>query len=123
MQDIRVVHAADSTPYTLGHFRETPILSIQLATGSWMLIGRVLVANTDGDPQLATAAFKVRSALTFPDRLDRTINANSLFTFPLMGVLDLPSDDTVDLVAATFEGEAVHCSIMAVPVDELDPPV
>ena len=81
--------------------------------------------NHDGDGQNAGGGLRVRGSLAFIDRRDfRLGGAGSSTSFvALQAVLRLDERDTIDLIAATFQGTVQGGSLIAFNVEGIVPEI
>jgi len=99
----------------VGGFHDTVVLSFHLTPGDWVLIGRVVLNNFDGDDQKASA--QISSAGKPIDRADVTISGRGSQVISLQGVMRADVNQPVKLLAATFKGGAAEGSLIAIPID------
>ena len=123
MAEITAFHVADTGPVGLNGFNETIILKLRLPPGKYVAHARIEIFNGDGDYQGGRAGLRVRSTLGWSDFVDSWMADQSRTFIPLQAVLDLPEGDTVDLVAATYDGDCRWASLIAFNVDDLRPPL
>ena len=117
------VHARNNANFTLLGFADVTVLEISLGRGRWVVLGRVTMINLDSDQQPATAK------LVYD--INATIDVYSFWPYEvfrgcvaLQGVVDLKNEATVvALQCNTYKGQAEYASLVAFPVDTLDPPV
>ena len=92
------------TPDTLHSFVPVIAASLALPAGRYVVHARVGISNQDSDAQYISAGIRIRSLLTFSDRLDVRYTYGTYLYLPLQCVLDLPENDTIDRVVATYSG-------------------
>jgi hypothetical protein len=107
----------------LHNFANLIVVYLDLPEGRWVVFGKGLISNYDGDSQSATVALdfeghppKILDKLDFilPELGDVSDEA-----FSLQGAVDAneAKGRTVRLVASTYKGYIRSCSIIAIPVD------
>jgi hypothetical protein len=115
----------------LGNFDETRVVQLQLPplppgpppqVGRYVLFGKVVIANRDGDPQNASARMITDGAIEL-DRVDVRIaeqGQNDRQTITLLGhFTQNVGRPIIDIRCATFDGEASQADLYAIRVDEL----
>jgi len=111
---------------TLANFADTTIVRLRVAdSGKFVIFGRVVIHNSDGDPQNAAARLATFDGATELDKVDVRIggagDADSL-SLSLQGLMVLPdalNSNVIDLRCATFAGVAREASLFALSVDEI----
>ncbi len=89
--------------------------------GTYLVFGRVMVANGDGDAQAASARSCIRDGSDLVDRADVRIPGDASQTIHLQGTarVDAGRAELVDIRCSTFRGYAGESSLLAIQVDEL----
>jgi hypothetical protein len=103
----------------LSGFNDVILATIKLVDkGHWILTGRVLLFNVDGDSQFASA--KLVHDGNMVDVLSTRIRSfDRACVYVQAGVVD-NGGGTVTLECNTFDGDAVSGSIVAIKVDHID---
>ena len=117
------VHARNNANVNLLGFADVTVLEMRLGKGRWVVLGRVTMINLDSDQQPATAKIVYD--------IKQTIDVYSFWPYEvfrgcvaLQGVADLTNEVTViALQCNTYKGQAEYASLIAFPVDRLEPPV
>src|SRR5262249_28263810 len=118
----------------LDHFNDTVVLRLIITPGIrtddreryYLIFGRVVIFNADGDNQNATARLTTDDGKTELDRVDTRIaygRGALLQPISLQGNLrGIRQDEViVDLRCGTYAGAALQSSIWAVEVDYISP--
>ena len=125
MIELLAFHAEQGNPDVITSFTESLIISLPLPAGLYVVHGRFTLENHDGDGQNAGAGIRVRGSLAYIDRRDfRLGGAGSSTSFvQLQAVLRLDEADTIDLMAATYQGNVQGGSLIAFNVEGIVPPI
>jgi hypothetical protein len=111
----------------LHNFNDTVIVRLEkLREGKYVVFGRVVIHNSDGDNQNASAAVTTLDGATQLDRadvriaggggaIDQAVSLQATYTLPSPG-----TDSTVDIRCATYNGAAVEASLFAILVDGIE---
>lgn len=112
----------DQGPEALHNFTETIVHSIALTSGKWVVFGKVVVANSDGDAQ--NVSVKLRShQSTVLDKVDLRIPGGSVGqSISLEAALTAPDATIIriDITCSTFAGQAYEAQLIAISVDQLE---
>ena len=101
-------------------FNREIVVKMELAgEGNWLLFGRVLLNNSDDDPQYATARL-VHDANVVIDEYKEYISHHDPFTVFLRAGLQAKGNETVTLECDTYDGWARLGSIIALKVDTIE---
>ena len=92
--------------------------------GKFVIVGRVVIMNHDGDSQFATARLTTLDGKTELDKVGVRIGGVSeTQAISLQAVMELGpgknTDPIVDIRCATYKGLAEHASLLAIQVDDL----
>lgn len=118
-----LVTATGSTQ--LHHFNDEVVVRLALPAekvGIWMLIGRVLIWNGDGDQQAANARLTTDDGATVLDLVDDLyLPFNTPTPVSLQGFLgrERPAESIVDLRCSTYNGVANWGKLFALLVDDV----
>jgi hypothetical protein len=111
---------------TLHNFNDEVIVRVRLPPvkiGVWLLMGRVLIFNTDNDAQWASARLTTDDGATKLDEVD-PVRIDGWFSqaMSLQAVLSerLGDEPIVDLRCSTYSGIASDGSLFALLVDDLE---
>ena len=113
---------SDTNGQGLGHFNDVVLIRLGLnAPGLYIIIGRVVIRNDDGDGQAASARSSVRDGSVTVDRADIRLPGSSSQTIHLQGTARVEAGTTelVDIRCSTFRGFASQSSLFAIQVDQL----
>lgn len=127
--ETRVFIAELESEQLLREFEEKVILRLNVRddVGNYLIIGKVILTNQDGDYQDARARLTTLEGKTNLDRADVRIgpyNEPSVGAqeISLQATMSLPSSYTspyVELRCSTFAGSAQHAKLYAVQVDDI----
>ena len=125
MGTVKVFHATGGLNGVTS-FSDEIQLSLTLPDGKYVVHARIELGNTDSDEQNASCGIRIRSSLGFIDRLDFVLSERGAAYLALQGVCNIPTlkqQDTIDLTAGTFNGFSDQTSLIAMSVDDIQPPV
>ncbi len=111
----------------LQNYDDAVVLRLELPEeklGVWVLIGRVVLDNADGDKQGASARLTTRDGAVVLDRVDTYIPFNTPTPVPLQAFIrteDLEGERIVDLRASTYNGGATDGRLFALLVEDVTP--
>jgi hypothetical protein len=111
------VEAPGGTP--LHNNNDVAVLRLALTEGIYVVVGRVVIRNFDGDGQEASARITVRDGSVISDRVVVRIGGGEAQTLALQGTLKVNNGDIVDIRCSTFAGAAGHSSLSAIEVSRL----
>ena len=112
----------------LHNFADSVVLRIDLRptdVGKFVVFGRVVISNWDGDPQFAIARLTTLDGKTELDKVDVRIgdwSNNPSQSISLQAVLELGqpnADPIVDLRCATFRGNVQQATLFVIQMDDL----
>jgi hypothetical protein len=117
---------------SLHNFADTQILQLEVRdAGKYVVFGKVVITNGDGDNQNASARLTTFNGATEIDRADVRIGAHGhadSLAISLQATLTLPSpqgappaNNIIDMRCATFSGSAREAALFAILVDDLNP--
>lgn len=116
------VFEANPGDMALTNFNDTVGLRITLSRGNWVVFGRAVILNYDGEDQAANAQLRSLDGSNIMDRVDvrvPSLGDGCAETLPLQGVLTVEKVDIVDITCATYKGRARQFSLIAMKVDVL----
>lgn len=134
---IKVFQSIYNGSKDLGQFSFEKVVDLHVPpefdAAKFLVWGRVVMQNNDGDPQNATAEMTTADGNTILDKVDVRIPAsdtnNNVFSpgalaVSLQGIFSLPcsdpeSDQIVDIRCATFKGNAIEASLILMVVDDI----
>jgi hypothetical protein len=102
----------------LNKFADNIVAKLHLETGSWVIFGRVFVANLDGDKQYATVRL-VHDANVDLDSVVQYIESWDHVCYSMHGMLNVREKETITLNCNTYYGTAQDASIVAIKVDTI----
>jgi hypothetical protein len=111
----------------LHHFNDDVVVRLALPAeklGVWMLIGRVVISNGDGDQQLGSARLTTNDGATVLDLVDDLyLPFNTPTPVSLQGFLrpGEAGEPIVDLRCSTYNGVANWGKLFALLVDDVRP--
>ncbi len=114
-----------ATPLT--NFHDTPLVRLTLGYGDWVVLGRVVFRNADGDPQDATAQLVATTAagavgVTLDDIRVRVPDGGGMQCVELQATYEARNRTSrVEMNCATYKGTASDGSLIAMQVDEVVP--
>lgn len=107
---------------TLDNFNDKVVVRLRIPdAGKFVVFGRVVITNYDGDPQNANARLTTFDGATEIDRVNVRITRGD-HSISLQGTLSLPSpasNNIVDIRCATYKGLAREATLFAISVDDL----
>jgi hypothetical protein len=108
----------------LNHFADQMVVQLTVRdSGKYVVFGRVVITNWDGDPQNASARLTTHDQATELDRADVRIDSKSCAqSISLQGTLILPSkteNSIIDIRCSTYNGVAQEATLFAILVDDL----
>jgi len=107
----------------LRNFQDTVVARVTLQRGRYVVFGKVVLSNLDGDTQSARVQLAARDGgIILKENsvlLEHLPNGNSQSILILGTATVEDSADIVDLRCATFDGEARQISLVAIAVDDL----
>jgi hypothetical protein len=110
---------------TLANFNDVVAVRLRVRDeGKYVIFGRVVISNWDGDAQNASARLTTFDGATELDRADVRVDGSGLQSISLQGTLTLPSPNSnaiVDIRCSTFKGGALESTLFAILVDGLSP--
>jgi hypothetical protein len=106
-------------PFHLQHFNETSVLNLKWIGGNVLVQGRLFIGNEDGDRQ----RFQVWLTYGHPRKTIDYIEWNLPGKFGSMVTLSgwafsLPRDEIIEILCATYDGDAWDPRMTATFVDE-----
>src|SRR5439155_20394736 len=104
---------------SLNNFNDTLIVKMQLKPGKWVILGRALLQNHDGDLQTVMARI-LHNANVEVDRVDIWATAYWRGCVYLQGTLTSERDETIELSCSTYKGIAQSGSLIAFGVDNVE---
>ena len=112
----------------LHNFNDTLAVKLRVRdAGKYVIWGKVVIANSDGSSQNASARLTTLDGVTELDRTDVRIdkisdaNKQCLYLQATMVLPDKSANDVIDIRCATFSGNAQESSLFAMLVDGLSP--
>jgi hypothetical protein len=111
----------------LNNSGDTVVVRLTLPVGSFIIFGKTVMSNADGDEQDATARLTTMDGATELDRADIRISgfnneAQGAQEVSLQAALALTNDSPdriVDLRAQTYKGNAYEAKLYAIQVDAM----
>jgi hypothetical protein len=80
MAEFAIRHTpTDGVPTLLNNNIDTVVARIQLFSGTWVIFGKVVIANFDGDPQNANAQMLAQDSNIILDQADFRIPGGNSF--------------------------------------------
>ncbi len=124
-------HSTNLNTVDLQHSNDTIVTAIRLLLSGapeehpsrWVLLGRVVITNFDDDDQNASAELRHVDGMVVIDRVDVRIVGRHSQSLSLQAPLTLGEDDIIDIACSTYNGTAQAASLIALSVDQLQPPV
>src|SRR5262245_23295580 len=107
----------------LMNYLDEVVVKIELSQGDWIVWGRVVLFNKDGDDQPFTAQLCGDvgvSDVGVIDDVGYRIEGEGAETLSLQGGVSLRRTETVTLQCNTYRGSALQGSIVAVKVDAIE---
>lgn len=116
-------HVTNPGSTGLHNFNDTIVVKLPLAEGRWVLFGRVVITNWDSTDQNVSAMLRHDDGVVI-DQADARIGGGGPYaqSFSLQAPLTVRKD-IIDIACSTYNGSAQEVSLIAVRVDELEPPV
>ena len=111
-------------PYamSLHNFNEVSVLKIVLDYGTWVVFGRAVIGNYDGDPQNAHAKLRAFGAGDIIDYIDVRISDDACAeSVKLQGIFKAEKGQQVEMVCETYKGNVHDGSLIAIQVDSAHP--
>jgi hypothetical protein len=106
----------------LANFNDVTVLRLELTRGLWVIMGRVVMGNDDGDGQNASARLTTADGSIELDRADLRLDKGgegSEAAVSLQATLST-AKQIVDIRCATFKGHARQASLIAFTVDQIE---
>jgi hypothetical protein len=121
MADENAFVASNAGGTVLNHFGEQTILRLGVGPGTYVVFGRVVVQNDDGDGQNTGARITSHDGSNLIDSVSIRVPGGSANTVHLQGTLIVPPNrtDVVDIRCGTFKGFAKESSLFAIEVARL----
>jgi hypothetical protein len=117
------VTTAASPLVQLRNFQDTVVARVRLQRGRYVVFGKVVLSNLDGDTQSARVQLAARDGgiiLKENSVLLEHLPAGNSQSILILGTATVEDGaDIVDLRCATFDGEASQTSLVAIAVDDL----
>jgi hypothetical protein len=113
---------SDPSEHYLQNNNDVVLIRLGLAEpGVYVVFGRVVILNMDGDAQNASARITAQDGADQVDRADVRLPGGSSQTIYLQGTarVDAGSPQIVDIRCSTFKGTASQSSLFAIHVDQL----
>ena len=101
-------------------FADVVVAKLELEAGVWVIIGRAVVLNGDGDPQFVTARI-VHDANVIIDNVSVYAHGVTRHCLVVQATLKSRRPETVVLACNTFKGTAEFGSLIAFKVDDVVP--
>lgn len=115
--EIAVTTANPGTTF-LNNFNSTIIAKMKLTEGNWVILGRVVLGNGDGDYQSGTAQI-LHDANVVIDQALLWLLGGERVCISLQGTLSARGDETITLNCNTYKGEASSAALLAFKVDQI----
>ena len=112
-------HQAAGTLH-LSHFADVILAKLELEVGSWVIIGRAVLYNSDGDPQYLTARL-IHDANVVIDNVSLYSKRETRHCLAVQATLKSRRRETVVLACNTYDGNAEFGSLIAFKVDDVIP--
>jgi hypothetical protein len=114
-------HATQPALLNLNHFADVIAVKLELEKGGpWVIIGRAIVHNHDGDYQAVTAKL-VHDANVVIDNVKIWAPGKTRYCVALQTTLKSTRPETIELVCNTFDGDVEFGSLIAFNVDKVVP--
>ena len=104
----------------LSHFVDVIVATLELELGVWVIIGRAVVFNKDGDSQSVTARI-VHDGNVIIDNVSIYADEISKHCLAVQATLKSRRPETVVLACNTFDGIVHSGSLIAFKVDDVEP--
>jgi hypothetical protein len=106
----------------LNNFNDVVVLRLQVKPGTYVVFGRVVILNQDGDPQNASARVTSKDGSNLIDKVEvRIPGRTTRSSVSLQGTVRVDQTDLVDIRCSTFNGQATNSSLFAIEVSQLNP--
>jgi hypothetical protein len=126
------VHNEQSLQIGLHNFADFPVTLFELDVGAWVIFGRAIVYNGDGDGQWVSAKIITTDMPASPgapgppptvtiDHVRLYADADTRHCLAAQATLKLRDRKVVSLMCNTFKGEATFGSLIAIKVDDITP--
>jgi hypothetical protein len=107
--------------HKLHHFANEILVKIELEQGNWVIIGRVVIRNGDGDRQKVVAEIIYDEDVVL-DHVDMYNPGHwEGYLATVQGTLNVREKTIVALAANTYDGDASFGSLIAMPVNDIKP--
>ena len=109
-----------STPSTLDHFNEVSVLKLNIRGRMWVVLGKAVIHNRDGDAQNASLHLREVGAPPGIPEIDSTsvrIPEKTAYSLTVQGTAVMFTRPEVELVCATYKGYVTEASLIAIEVD------
>jgi hypothetical protein len=126
------VHNVQSLPKGLLQFTDYAVAGFKLEAGAWVIFGRAVVTNGDGDAQWVSSKIMVFDDPPDPDLPNPapvTIDHVRLYAdggtshcLTAQATLKARQRKLISFTCATFKGEATFGSLIAFKVDDISQP-
>jgi hypothetical protein len=115
------VHGKQQGVINLHHFTDMIVVKLELEKlGHWVIFGRVLIDNFDGDSQTIAAKI-IHDANVIIDEIDIFADGKTRNCLAVQATLKSNRPETVVLACSTYNGIAEFGSLIAFNVDNLMP--
>jgi hypothetical protein len=118
----RVIIASNPGDIRINNFNKEIVVKLELPGADvgarWLLLGRVMMRNNDGDFQVGEAKL-VHDANVELDTVKGPINAEDIVCWVLTAGLISKDHQTVTLECSTYKGIAYEGTIVALSVDDI----
>lgn len=107
---------------SLHNFNDRVVVRLQVRTGKYVIIGRVVIINTDSDPQNGSALLTTLDGQQELDRVDIRLGSRGDapdLAISLQATFSVEREAIVDIRCASFVGFAEQASIIAIKVDDI----
>jgi hypothetical protein len=101
-------------------FADVIVTKLELEMGVWVIVGRVVIKNTDGDNQMVTAKI-VHDANVIIDHVTIWAPSATQHCMAVQATLKSRRPETVVLMCNTFSGHVFSGSLIAFKVDNAVP--
>ena len=125
------VHNEQSAAKSLAAFQDTAVAELELEIGAWVIFGRAVLNNADGDKQLVSATIYAAEFPAIPgdpfppgvriDHVRLTADGKTEHCLAAQATLKLRIRKRISLACATFDGGASFGSLIAFKVDDIAP--
>jgi hypothetical protein len=93
------------------------VVHLNLNPGSWAIFGKVAVANYDGDPQNAQVLLRTFGGVLIDRTAVHVPEDGCSDSIAVQGVFKADEDRRIEMLCATFKGNAQLGSLIAIQVD------